>query len=428
MKRAIYLLLGIVALLLGVVLIAGGATVASVFGSDDSISTAPARVDGTGVALVTENLRIDASSVTLPRGVGTLTLSVKAPDGRAMFAGTASPDNLDTYLTGAPYDVVVDLTSGSAARTRHVPGTQQPPPPAGQSFWVTQSEGTAPSISTALGPGDALVVLNADASPGVHADVVVTYSLAKAWAGAWTAVGAGVLLVLLSILAFWRARVAKRNRAAVKAAAAAAAATAATAATAPATVLPDAPLTAEPVAVPAWAATAPGSFEGDELSGPPTGSLVVDPSSDGTGVVVATTLAASEQTSAEPEAGWYPAAAEGEAVAPADDTADDETVDEEAIDDETDDEEAVDDETVDDETVDEEAVDDETVDDETVDEESVEEESVDEGPRDVATAAVVTDSTDSAGDDNAPDDPMYEELSSWFRDDASHADDAGPAR
>ncbi len=422
MKRAIYLLLGIVALLLGVVLIAGGATVASVFGSDDSISTAPARVDGTGVALVTENLRIDASSVTLPRGVGTLTLSVKAPDGRAMFAGTASPDDLDTYLTGAPYDVVVDLTSGSAARTRHVPGTQQPPPPAGQSFWVTQSEGTAPSISTALGPGDALVVLNADASPGVHADVVVTYSLAKAWAGAWTAVGMGVLLVLLSILAFWRARVAKRHRAAAKAAAAAAAATAVTAATAPGTVLPDAPLTAEPVAVPAWAATAPGSFEGDELSGPPTGSLVVDPSSDGTGVVVATTLAASEQTSAEPEAGWYPAAAEGEAVTPADDMAVDETVDE------TVDEEAVDDETVDEEAVDDETVDDETADDETADDETADEESVDEGPRDVATAAVVTDSTDSAGDDTAADDPMYEELSSWFRDDASHADDAGPAR
>jgi len=395
-KRAIYLLLGIVALLLGVALIAGGATVASVFGSDDSISTAPARVDGTGVALVTENLRIDASSVTLPRGVGTLTLSVKAPDGRALFAGTASPDDLDTYLTGAPYDVVVDLTSGSAARTRHVPGTQQPPPPAGQSFWVTRSEGTAPSISTALGPGDALVVMNADASAGVRADVVVTYSLAKAWTGAWTAVGAGVLLVLLSILAFWRARVAKRRRAAEKAAAAAAAASAVTAATAASTVLPDAPLATEPVAVPAWAAAAPGSLEGDELSGPPTGSLVVDPSSDGSGAAIVTTIAASEQTSPEPEAGWYPAAVEGDPVTPAADA-------------------------------DEEQVDREPADEEPLHEEPVHEGPVDDEQQDVAPAAEVTDSTDDGGD-TAADGPMYEELSSWFRDDARHPDDAGPAR
>jgi hypothetical protein len=302
-----------------------------------------------------------------------------------MFAGTASPDDLDTYLTGAPYDVVVDLTSGSAARTRHVPGTQQPPPPAGQTFWVTQSEGAAPSISTALGPGDALVVLNADASPGVHADVVVTYSLAKAWTGAWIAVGTGVVAVLLAVLAFWRASVARRRREAAKAAESAAAATALTAAAAPATVLPDAPLAAEPTPVPAWAAAAPGSLGGDELSGPPTGSLVVDPASDGSAAVVAATIAP-ERTSAEPEAGWYPVA----------------TSDAEAHDIPSGDEEAV-----------------------AADSDDTPEPPASSSP-DAPDAA---DDPSGASAQGSTDDPVYDELSSWFRDDASGTEgDAAPAR
>ena len=212
MKRAVLILLGVLSLLLGLALVAGGGAVAALLGQKESVSTQPARMTGTGVALVAERIRVDESSIPVPEGLGTLTLSVTAPDGRSMFAGTATPDDLDTYLTGAPYDVVVDLSSGGKATTRPVPGTQQPAPPAGQSFWIAQSSGSKAVISSSLDPGSALVVMNSDAAAGVTADVVVTYRVAGSWVASWVAVGTGVALLLLSWLFFWRARVARRRR------------------------------------------------------------------------------------------------------------------------------------------------------------------------------------------------------------------------
>jgi hypothetical protein len=313
-KRAVLLVLGVLVLLLGLALVAAGGGVAALLGQKESISTQPARMSGAGVALVAEHIRVDESNVPIPQGVGTFTLTVTAPDGRQMFAGTAAPDDLDGYLTGAPYDVVVDLASGGKATTRPVPGTQQPAPPAGQPFWIVQSSGTTAAISSDLEPGTALVVMNSDATPGVTADVVVTYRVRGAWTAAWIAVGAGVVLILLSFLFFWRARVARRRRDARRAEAAAAAAPAApiSATTVLPTEAPAAPAVPE---VPAWAA-APVALSGAELAGPPTGGLVVERSADGAEAVVS----ASEPPPAappEPEAGWYPGAAPAAAAAAA---------------------------------------------------------------------------------------------------------------
>ena len=315
MKRAVLIVLGVLSLLLGLALVAGGGAVAALLGQKESISTQPARMSGAGVALVAEQIRVDESSIPVPEGVGTLTLSVTAPDGGSMFAGTAKPDDLDTYLVGAPYDVVVDLASGGKATTRPVPGTQQPAPPAGQTFWIDQSSGAKAVISSSLDPGTALVVMNSDASAGVSADVVVTYRVAGAWVGSWIAVGAGVLLLLLAWLFFWRARVARRRRDAERAATAAATAAPAAEPVGGLTILPGEPAPAATPDVPAWAA-APVALSGAELAGPPTGGLVVEPSADGADAVVA----ASEPPPAAPpppEAGWYPGAAPVAAAAAA---------------------------------------------------------------------------------------------------------------
>lgn len=308
MKRAVLIVLGVLSLLLGLALVAGGGAVAALLGQKESISTQPARMTGTGVALVAEQIRVDESSIPVPDGVGTLTLSVTAPDGRSMFAGTAKPDDLDTYLTGAPYDVVVDLASGGKATTRPVPGTQQPAPPAAQPFWIAQSSGAKAVISSALDPGTALVVMNSDAAAGVSADVVVTYRVAGAWVGSWIAVGTGVVLLLLAWLFFWRARVARRRRDEQRAAASAAAPAAPAAEPVGGlTILPGEPAPPAAPDVPAWAA-APVALSGAELAGPPTGGLVVEHSADGAEAVVS----ASEPPPAAPpppEAGWYPGAA-----------------------------------------------------------------------------------------------------------------------
>jgi hypothetical protein len=246
-KRAVLIATGVVLVLLGVLLVGAGGAAAALFGSDGSLSTVPARVSGDGVALVVEDISIDASSIPVPEGLGTLTLSVSDAQGGTMFVGSASGEAVDTYLTGAPYDVVVAVSAGSAATTRPVPGTQQPPPPATQPFWNRQATGSPAELTARVSSATTLVVMNADATPGVDAELVVTLTVARAWSAAWIAVGVGVLLVLLGVVAFWRARVARRR--AREAALAAAPPVVGTAVSAPgATILPGAAPLEPPVA------------------------------------------------------------------------------------------------------------------------------------------------------------------------------------
>ncbi len=204
-------MLGALVLVVGIALAAVGALVATTVGSDDALSTAPARIRGTGVAVVAEDVRVDEGGLPVPSGVGTLTLSVRARDGRAMFAGVAAPADIDHYLTGAPYDVVVDLSAGSSATTRAVPGTQQPPPPGSVRIWTDSASGAPAALAARFTPGTTLVVMNADARPGVDADVVVTLRVPHAWVYAWVAAGIGVLLLVLGVILIRRSRAARRR-------------------------------------------------------------------------------------------------------------------------------------------------------------------------------------------------------------------------
>ena len=216
MKRGLYIAFGVVFLVIGVALAGLGTTIALSVGSDDAISTAPARVRGTGVAVVAEDFRVDTSSIPVPQDVGSLTLTVTGRDGRAMFVGAASSSDVDTYLTGAPYDVVVDLTAGEKATTRKVPGGQQPQKPESQTFWSAQSSGAPASLTARLTPGTTLVVMNADATPVIDADVVVTLRVPRVWTYSWIVAAVGLVLVILAALLFWRARVAHRRRVAAE--------------------------------------------------------------------------------------------------------------------------------------------------------------------------------------------------------------------
>jgi len=211
MKRWLLLLLGIVLILLGLAVSAGGAVMLSMFGSDQSVSTPAATVKATGAALLIENIRIDASNLPIPSTVGTLHLSAHSPTGRSLFLGSAAASDVDTFLTGAPYDVVVDLTSGGVVRTRQVPGSQTPPPPNSQSIWHEQSSGPRASIPTVTGNHDTSVVMNEDGTAGIEANIVVSLDVPGIWRAGWIAVGLGALSILLGGVAIWRSTVARKH-------------------------------------------------------------------------------------------------------------------------------------------------------------------------------------------------------------------------
>jgi len=211
-KRGVLIALGVALLLLGLALVAGGAAVAALLGPSGAVFSSPAKISGSGVAIVADDVTVDAGSLPLPSGFGDLTFSVRSTTGAPIFVGAAPPAQIDRYLTGAPYDVVVDLGAGRQATTRKVPGTQQPQPPATQAFWGLSASGS-PAVFSSVPAGSSLVLMNSDARSGVSAELTARLTVRNAWTAAWTAIGAGVLAVVLAIVCFWRARVARRRTA-----------------------------------------------------------------------------------------------------------------------------------------------------------------------------------------------------------------------
>jgi hypothetical protein len=94
--------------------------------------------------------------------------------GKAIFVGFGPSSAVDTYLAGTAHDQVVDIGDRGAPRYRTTAGDSVIDPPTGQTFWTSKATGTGPQ-QVDLRPSSgswAVVVMNADGSPGV--DVVAT--------------------------------------------------------------------------------------------------------------------------------------------------------------------------------------------------------------------------------------------------------------
>jgi hypothetical protein len=223
--RVLLLVTGAVAAVVGAVVLATGAVFAATFGSDDRVATVPTGLAAQGSALVLDDLSVDAVGLPVPDDVGSLRLTAQAPDGSTVFLGVARTSDVDAYLVGAPYDAVVADLGGGTAQTRPVPGTQVPPAPAAQTFWL-QSSQAAPAVLPAKVPaGTSVVIMKPDGSPGVAAQVSVALTLPGAWTASLIAIASGaVLLVLGVLLMVWGRRRGRRAPVGAHSAAAGAAA------------------------------------------------------------------------------------------------------------------------------------------------------------------------------------------------------------
>lgn len=216
MKRATtYTVCAWLLAVVGLLLAAVGASFALAFGPDSQMHSEPSAISGPGAALLVDDVRVDASNLAIPAGIGTVTLVVRPVGPRAIFVGAAAPADLDGYLTAVPYDVVRDLEPGAAATVRSVPGSKLPPPPAQQTFWLAQvsgAPGKSVMLTADLHEGTSLVVMNAVPGNGVQADLSVRLTVPWAWTAAISLLAAGaVLLLLVAPLLGWRGRVARRR-------------------------------------------------------------------------------------------------------------------------------------------------------------------------------------------------------------------------
>ncbi len=99
---------------------------------------------------------------------------IRAKNEGATFIGIGPENDVERYLSGVADDEVTSVEYGPfSAKYRNSPGTRQPPAPTTESFWVAQAvgEGTQTLQWTPTEGTWAVVIMNANATPGVNTDV-----------------------------------------------------------------------------------------------------------------------------------------------------------------------------------------------------------------------------------------------------------------
>jgi hypothetical protein len=180
----IAIVVGSLLLLPGLGMLAGGAAVA--FGQaaatdgDGYFRFTPDRMESDGVALASADLWLDdmeddASPWVFDFLDVDLRLRVDGADGTdQVFVGIARSEDVERYLDGTTYSEVVEV-DGRAPRYEQTAGTSSIAPPVDQDFWVVSAAGPGEQQVewAARGGRWTVVVMNADGTPGVAADVEI---------------------------------------------------------------------------------------------------------------------------------------------------------------------------------------------------------------------------------------------------------------
>jgi hypothetical protein len=182
--RTAFLLTGMFAASLGLAAgVGGGALVwahSTQRNADGFYATSAERLTTTSFAMTSPDLDFgtDGNEAGWVPGSGGLTALVEASaaGNRPVFVGIAHKADVDRYLAGSAHDEVTDFdVDPFTAEYRRSPGDQRPAAPAAQSFWVASAHGDGLQRVTSPMKGDDLtvVVMNADGSAGVTADIAV---------------------------------------------------------------------------------------------------------------------------------------------------------------------------------------------------------------------------------------------------------------
>ena len=134
--------------------------------------------------------------------------------GDDVFLGIGSQSDVETYLGSAAHDQVREIRPGGSVQYDNIPGAGSVEPPVDQDFWVAETSGSGPQeVVWDVTEGTWVVVLmNADGSPGVAADVAI-----GARSGAVLPLGVallviGLFLFVIAVLIIVLAAVAGRSR------------------------------------------------------------------------------------------------------------------------------------------------------------------------------------------------------------------------
>lgn len=200
--------IGAIASLIATALIAGGAFALwgdSQKDSDGYLKTDTERFHANTRALATENLDVDlgdADWLAQSDDLGKIKLAAESRDGKPLFVGIARTNDVERYLAGVPYTTVNDVEASpfDADYTRHG-GNRHPVAPEHAGIWAESSHGTGrQSIDWQIDDGDwSVVVMNADGSLGVDADVQAGANVPFLDELGWSAIGSGAFALVIGI-------------------------------------------------------------------------------------------------------------------------------------------------------------------------------------------------------------------------------------
>ena len=153
-------------------------------------------------AIATESLDMDldgAEELVDSTSLGDVRLDVESQSGKPLFVGIARTDQVSSYLSDVSHTILtdVDFDPFEAFYSRQA-GERSPAAPGGERIWAASAQGAGPQTLTwEVEDGDwSIVVMNADGSPGVQADISAGAKLPYLTEIGWSALGGGAILLL----------------------------------------------------------------------------------------------------------------------------------------------------------------------------------------------------------------------------------------
>jgi hypothetical protein len=210
-STGLYIGAAVVGLFAAVALASAGLTLwADSAQRDDSgyVSTSSHVYGTSSRALVTEGVTVgnDVPDWLL----GKVRIEATSTTGKPLFVGIAKQSDAESYLNGVRYAKLTDLDLDPFSVTyAPQPGRKVPASPAAQSFWAAKARGSgSPALTWKVREGNwSIVVMNADGSPGVTAEVKPGAKIPAAfWAGLGAAIVGGALLLVTILMVMAGAR------------------------------------------------------------------------------------------------------------------------------------------------------------------------------------------------------------------------------
>ena len=202
---------GAITALLATALVLGGglALYGEVKKDDDGYLTSDThRFAADSRALTTGNLDMDLGEghwVVEAGDLGKIRLEAKSRDDKQLFVGIARTSDVERYLGGVPHTTVDDVEAGpfesfDADYTRHT-GNRHPVSPEHAGIWAASNQGAGTqTVDWEIEDGNwSVVVMNADGSLGVDADINAGANIPFLNELGWTALGSGSFALAIGI-------------------------------------------------------------------------------------------------------------------------------------------------------------------------------------------------------------------------------------